>query len=84
MYKIKEVWFTEDMIFVCFEDGRIVGTPVSWYPNLRKGTPEQWKKYRLGYNNESLHWEELDEDLSAEGFLKFSPELLKNNENCRY
>ncbi|MBD0368978.1 MAG: DUF2442 domain-containing protein [Flavisolibacter sp.] len=83
MYRIKEVWFKDDMIFVRFADGRIVGTPVAWYPNLRKGTPEQWEKYRFGYDNRSLHWEELDEDLSAEGFLKFSPELLLNHESSR-
>lgn len=71
MICVKKVWFEEDKIFVELNDGHIVGTPLDWYPNLSKGTPEQRLQYELWENGKWIHWEELDEDLSAHGFLDF-------------
>lgn len=70
MIAVTRVWFDGDKIFVEMNDGRTIGTPVAWYPNLRKGTPDQWAKYELWDDGRWIHWEELDEDLSAEGFLQ--------------
>lgn len=75
MLTIQKIWFDEERIYVAFNDQRIVGTPISWYPNLLKGTPEQRLRYELWNNGQWLHWEELDEDLSAEGFLQFNKEM---------
>lgn len=66
---INKVWFDDTRIFVELNDGAVVGAPIAWYPNLRKGTPEQWEKYEIWSDGTWLHWEELDEDLSADGFL---------------
>ena len=71
MVTVKRVWFEDDKIFVELNDSRIIGTPISWYPNLSKSTPEQLAQYELWNNGQWIHWEELDEDLSAEGFLVF-------------
>jgi hypothetical protein len=76
MLTIEKVWFEDDKIFVVLNDQRIIGTPINWYPNLRKGTPEQRMKFELWNNGQWLHWEELDEDLSAEGFLSFKPKEI--------
>ncbi len=78
MVTIKKVWFEDEKIFVDLSDGRTIGTPVSWYPNLSKGTPEQLAKYELWNEGQWIHWEELDEDLSAEGFLTFEPKPAKS------
>ncbi len=37
MVTVKKVWFEEDKIFVELSDGRTIGTPINWYPNLSKG-----------------------------------------------
>ena len=68
--KIEKVWFDETRIFVELTDRSVIGAPVAWYPNLRKGTPDQLKKYELWSNGTWLHWEDLNEDLSLEGFLQ--------------
>ena len=73
MLTIKKVWFEDEKIFVELSDGRIVGTPINWYSNLSKGTPEQLTNFELINSGKGIHWEELDEDLSAEGFLTFMP-----------
>ena len=63
------VWFLDGYIYVKFKNEKIIGTPINWYHNLSKGTPEQLLKYELWNDGRWIHWEELDEDLSSEGFL---------------
>ncbi len=72
MVSAKTVWFDTIRILVELNNGRIIGTPIEWYPNLRKGTPDQMRNYELWENGKWIHWEELNEDLSAEGFLSFT------------
>ncbi len=72
MVSAKSVWFDNKRIFVELNDGRVIGTPVEWYPNFKKGTPEQMKQYELWRNGQWIHWEALNEDLSAERFLSFT------------
>ena len=67
---IVKVWFEDNKIFVRLNDGRVISKLISLYPNLSKGTPEQLNKYELWENGRWIHWEELDEDLSASGFIK--------------
>jgi hypothetical protein len=59
--------FKEAMLLVTLKDGRLIGTPLSWYPRLANATPEQLANYEL--RAFGIHWEELDEDLSIEGML---------------
>lgn len=66
-----KVWFDNENIFVQLNDNRIIGAPVKLYPRLDKATLEQRNKYELWNEGKWIHWEELDEDLSIEGFLKF-------------
>ena len=76
MITIQKVWFEADKIFVELKDSRIIGTPISWYPNLRKGNSKQLQHFVIEGNGKWIHWPDLDEDLSAEGFLVFSKELV--------
>ena len=65
----KEVNFAEDMMQVHLTDGRIISVPVIWFPLLHEATPEQREKYEIGAGGASLHWEEIDEDISVVGLL---------------
>jgi len=69
MVTIKTVWFERGNIFVEFSDGRIFNNPINDYPYLSKGTINQINNFQIKGNGRWIHWEELDEDLSAEGFL---------------
>jgi len=69
MVLIKSVWFEEDNIYVEMTDGRVVSKPVNNYPNLNRGTKNQLSDSSIEGQGRWVHWEELDEDLSAEGFL---------------
>jgi hypothetical protein len=65
----KAVHFDEDMMRVSFVDGRILSVPLVWFPLLRKATAAQRARYQIGGGGISLHWPELDEDLSVAGLM---------------
>ena len=74
--QIEKIWFDSDNIYIQTNVGHIIGNPLSWYPRLQNATQEQRIDYYIGLNNESIHWKELDEDLSLEGFFDFKRELI--------
>lgn len=65
----QSVKFADDMMQVFLTDGRIVSVPIIWFPLLHEATPEQREKYEIGGGGISLHWPELDEDLSVASLL---------------
>ena len=65
----KSVSFDEEMMHVSLTDGRLISVPIIWFPLLRGATSEQRAKYEIGGGGTSLHWLELDEDLSVSGLM---------------
>jgi hypothetical protein len=65
----KSVAFDDSMMHVTLLDGRVIGVPIVWFPLLRDATPEQRTKYEIGGGGISLHWEEIDEDISVAGLM---------------
>jgi len=65
----KSVTFDEAMMQVTLMDGRVIGIPIAWFPLLRDATPAQLMKYEIGGGGISLHWEEIDEDISVAGLM---------------
>jgi hypothetical protein len=64
------VEISEGMLRVTLRDGRIIATPLDWYPRLVNATPEQQRNYELGFAG--IHWPDVDEDLSVNGMLRGS------------
>jgi hypothetical protein len=48
---------------------KLLSVPLAWFPALRQATPEQRTRYEIGGGGISLHWPELDEDLSVAGLM---------------
>jgi hypothetical protein len=65
----KSVSFDDSMMHVTLLDGRVIGVPIVWFPLLRDATPDQRNKYEIGGGGISLHWEEIDEDISVAGLM---------------
>lgn len=65
----KQVEFDEVSMRVTFTDGRVLSVPLSWFPLLRDATPEQRQNCEIGGGGVSLHWPEIDEDLSIAGLM---------------
>ena len=65
------VWFSDDKLCVRLADGREIGTPLDWFPRLKKASEAQRKNWRFIGKGRGIHWAELDEDISVEGLLTF-------------
>lgn len=73
--KILKVWFDKEYMYVQINTGHIIGNPLSWFKRLQNATPAQRLKYEIGPFGESLHWEDIDEDLSLESLFDFERKL---------
>jgi hypothetical protein len=77
MEKIEKIWLTEDAVWIKTADGREACEKFDDYPRFRYATSEQ----RANYTADSwgIRWEDIDEDLSFEGFFDKRPttELYK-------
>lgn len=76
MENVIKIWLTDSEIWIQTEDGKTASERFADYPRLRYATLEQRKNYMT--DNFGIHWEELDEDLSFEGFFQ------KKNESLLY
>ena len=65
----KSVEFDDEAMRVTFTDARVLSVPLQWFPVLRRASPEQRRRYEIGGNGISLHWPDLDEDLSVAGLM---------------
>lgn len=76
--KIERVWFDDDNIYVVTDSGHTIGNPLEWFPRLHKAKKETDKLlhcFEISNTRDSIHWPELDEDLSLESFFDFKREL---------
>ena len=71
--RVKDVHFTEDSLSVDLIDGRTITVPLAWYPRLLHATAQQRKHWQVCDGGYSIHWPDIDEDLSTEGLLRGAP-----------
>ncbi len=65
----KALEFDTDSMRVVLTDGRTLTVPLAWFPILKQATPPQREHYKIGGGGVSLHWPDLDEDLSIAGLM---------------
>jgi hypothetical protein len=65
----KALRFKNGMMHVHLQDGRVISVPLAWFPRLEEATASQREHYEIGGGGVSLHWPDVDEDLSVAGFL---------------
>jgi hypothetical protein len=65
----RTVRVTEERLTVELTDGRELSVPLSWYPRLSHGRPNEWVRWELIGRGDGIHWPDLDEDISVEGLL---------------
>ena len=67
---VDKVIITENAVVVEFKDGSVGKEPFSAYPRLANASQQEREDYTVSYFG--LHWQDLDEDLSFEGFYKIA------------
>ena len=76
MEKVVKIWLTDTEIWIQTEEGKTASEMFADYPRLKYATQEQRNNYTT--DDFGIHWEELDEELSFEGFFQ------KKNESLLY
>ncbi len=59
----------EDSLVVYLTDGRVISSPLAWYPRLLHGTQPERGRFEIIGDGAYIHWPDLDEDLSVAGIL---------------
>jgi hypothetical protein len=65
----RSVRVTDDQLIVELTDGRELSVPLSWYPRLNYGRPDERARWEIIGRGDGIHWPDLDEDISVEGLL---------------
>ena len=68
--KGKKVTFSNDLLIVELQDGRIIGTPMSWYKPLQEASINEINDYKFICDNTGIEWEKLDYHLSIISMLE--------------
>ena len=76
MEKVIKIRLTDSEIWIQTKDGKTASEMFVDYPRLKYATQEQRNNYTI--DDFGIHWEELNEDLSFEGFFQ------KKNESLLY
>ena len=74
---VKSVHFDDLYLRVELEDGRIISTPMEWYPPLQNASLSQLRNYRSICRKTGIEWPELDYHLSIAGMLASQPVATK-------
>jgi hypothetical protein len=69
--KGKSVHFDDRYLHVELEDGRVISTPMSWYPDLQSATMRELSNYSLICQATGIEWPDIDYHLSIESMLAF-------------
>ena len=68
----KKIWFENDFIFVETTKNKIGKMHLEWFPKLLNTQKKELENFELWSDNSWIHWENLGEDLSVEGFFLFN------------
>lgn len=71
--RITAVRVTDDSLAVDLLDGRTVIVPLAWYPRLLHASEAERNNFRVIHAGYVIHWPDLDEHLSSQGFLAGAP-----------
>ncbi len=68
--KARKVWFREDMLFVNLNDGREVGVPLAWFPELEVSNDHVREDWRFLGEGLAIRWDSLDLEIPIDRFLR--------------
>ena len=72
MIQVEKIWLTDKAVWIRTTDGREASERFSEYPRLKFATQAQREKFETSALG--IHWPEIDEDLSFDGFFRAKQE----------
>ena len=73
---IQNVRFGDGVMLVDLDDGRTAVVRYEDFPRLRDATEEQRRNWELIGRGVGIHWPAIDEDISAEGFVRNAMDII--------
>ena len=70
MEAIKEVWFSNERIYVRLADGTTYNRPLEAFPTLKIATEAERSQFEINRFGDALRWPALDEDIHISSFLE--------------
>jgi hypothetical protein len=67
---VVKVWFENGYIFIKTTSGEEKSHSLNWFPKLKNAKKAVLENFTL--SPFGIHWEQLDEDLSFDGFFNYS------------
>jgi len=68
MITVEKIWITDTCVCIRTTDGKEANEKFADYPRLRAATQEQRANFEV--DSFGIHWSDIDEDLSFEGFFE--------------
>ena len=78
-----KIWFGTVNIYVETTENNIGKMSLDWFPLLYNASEADRNRFELWADKSRIHWEDLGEDLSADGFFTFKKRLLRFKSNDR-
>lgn len=79
--QISKVWLTDSAVWIELNDGRKAEERFADYRSLSQATDEERRNYVMSYFG--LHWPDINEDLSYEGFFDKLHDGIEASEEVR-
>lgn len=80
--RIKTLQVTAKTFKVVLDDGNKISVPMSVFPRLRRADSKQLADWRFIGNGIGIHWEQLDEDISAVSLLSEAQRSVSTVKNA--
>lgn len=74
--KIMIVSITDNMLIVYLKDGRVISTPLSWFPILQHGSVELCQLWDISEDGYEITWVRLNFTIWLGTLLQFLPNRL--------
>jgi hypothetical protein len=71
--RVVDLTISEDELRARLMDGRTISVPLAWFPRLLRASEAQRNNWQIVGGGYGIHWPDIDEDLSVEGFLRGTP-----------
>lgn len=79
--EVSKVWITDSAVWIELNDGRRAKENFADYMRLVISSKKQRENYRLSYFG--IHWPDIDEDLSFDGFFSKTDDTVKPSNEAR-
>jgi hypothetical protein len=63
------VAFEDEMLVVTLDDGRVISTPVSWFPRLVHASPEERSRWTFHGGGMGIWWDDIDDGVEVAHLL---------------